>query len=123
MWSPPTFTGTSLVVRYAGSPLTSGSTYYLRMRLFDGKAWGGWVETAFAAPKRDGILIPATGKTLPDLTDAIKALEIQLGIKTVSDDDLDGGDIAPLGLDKKPLGDGKVDDYDVIGILRKIIGL
>jgi hypothetical protein len=32
-------------------------------------------------------------------------------------------DIAPLGADGKPLGDGQVDIYDVIGILRMMVGL
>jgi len=122
MWSPPTINGSSNWVRYTGSILTPGRTYYLRIRLYDGKAWGGWVETPFVAPKRNGILL--SGADAPNLADALQALRISVGIVAATDADLDTGDIAPLdpatGIS---IGDGKIDIFDVIGILRKSIGL
>lgn len=122
MWSPQTFNSTSNWVRYAGSVLTPGKTYYLRIRLYDGKAWGGWVEIPFVAPKRNGVLVSAG--TIPDITDAVHALKIVVNLVQTTDAYLDGGDIAPLdpatGIS---IGDGKIDLYDVIGILRRIVGL
>jgi hypothetical protein len=122
MWSPPTINGSSTWVRYTGAPLTAGQTYYLRIRLYDGKAWGGWAETPFVAPKRNGIL--ASGADTPSVADALKALRIAVGIIEATDADLDTGDIAPLDRNTGlSIGDGKIDIFDVIGILRKSIGL
>lgn len=122
MWSPPTFSGPSDWIRYTGSILTPGATYYLRIRLYDGKAWGGWVEIPFVAPKRNGVIL--SGGTIPDILDALQALKIVVKLVDITDAYLDGGDIAPLdpatGI---PIGDGKIDLYDVIGILRKVVGL
>ncbi|GFO68363.1 hypothetical protein GMLC_19420 [Geomonas limicola] len=122
MWSPITFTGASSVVRYNGELLVPGTVYYLRVRLFDGKAWGAWTEVPFRAPLRNGIL--ATEGSIPTLVDALKAVRIVTGALTATDADLDTGDIAPLdpatGLSK---GDGKIDIFDVIGILRRMFSL
>jgi uncharacterized repeat protein (TIGR02543 family) len=79
------------------------------------------VSTTFARP--DGILNPVAGKTLPDIGDALAVLKIVLKITTCTTADVARADIAPLGSDGKPLGDGKLDLYDVIGILRLSIGL
>jgi len=122
MWSPPTFSGASRVVRYNGAVLAPGIIYYLRVRLFDGKAWGPWAETPFRAPLRNGIL--ASGENYPTLADALKAVRIATGSLSATDADLDTGDVAPLdpatGLSK---GDGKIDIFDVIGILRIMVSL
>jgi hypothetical protein len=47
-----------------------------------------------------------------------------VGLIQATDADLDTGDIAPLDpTTSLPVGDGKIDIFDVIGILRKSIGL
>ncbi|HXE96117.1 MAG TPA: protease pro-enzyme activation domain-containing protein [Dongiaceae bacterium] len=71
----------------------------------------------------DGILIPAPGKTKPDISDAIRGLSIALGQITPTANDLIRADIAPLGANNKPKGDGVINIYDVIGILRMAVGL
>lgn len=55
------------------------------------------------------------------LADALKALRISVGLdtKTAADDALD---VAPLGSDNKPKGDGAVDAADAGVILRKVAG-
>jgi hypothetical protein len=122
VWSPATFTQATKVIRYTGTPLVPGRTYYLRIRLYDGVAWGAWVETAFVAPKRDGILVSA-GST-PSLADAFKALQIAVGAAEATDADLDTGDVAPVDpLTGLSVGDGKIDVFDVIAIMRRSVGL
>jgi len=79
------------------------------------------VSATFARP--NGILNPAAGKTLPDIADALAVLQMALKIIPCTAADLARADIAPLGPDAKPSGDGKLDIYDVIGILRMSIGL
>ena len=50
VWNPPTFSGTSTVVTYAGPALITGLTYYISVRANDGTDWGAWSETAFKVP-------------------------------------------------------------------------
>ena len=76
--------------------------------------------TTFARPT--GIINSASGKTGPDISDVLAVLKMVLN-KTATALDVAHADIAPLGADGKPLGDGKLDIYDVIGILRMSIGL
>jgi hypothetical protein len=71
----------------------------------------------------DGIISPAVGKTLPDVTDALAVLQMVQKGGTITPADLARADIAPLDPDGKPLGNSKLDFYDVIGILRLAIGL
>ena len=71
----------------------------------------------------DGILTPAQGKTLPDISDALRVLLIATGQTTATANDLIHADIAPLGMDNKPKGDGKIDIFDVIGIMRMVLGI
>ena len=71
----------------------------------------------------DGILNPASGKTSPDIGDALRALKIAAGLITPTTNDLAHGDVAPLDSSGNPKGDGKIDTYDVIGILRMSLGL
>lgn len=52
MWATGSVSGTSTSVVYAGSSLIPGSTYYARVRAFDGKDWGQWSESSF-------VLIPS----------------------------------------------------------------
>jgi uncharacterized repeat protein (TIGR02543 family) len=72
---------------------------------------------------KDGIILPAQGKTVPDLTDALRALRMAVGLVTPTASDLIHGDVAPLGVNSKPKGDGVIDILDVIGILRMIVGM
>jgi len=71
----------------------------------------------------DGMVSPAPGKTTPDITDALRVLQIAMGQVTPTANDLIHADIAPLGVNNKPKGDGVIDVYDVIGILRIAVGL
>ena len=94
----------------------SGSTFTIT-----GVTGNHVVSATFARP--NGILNPVAGKTLPDIGDALAVLKMVLKITTCTAADIARADIAPLGPDGKPLGDGKLDLYDVIGILRMSIGL
>ena len=73
--------------------------------------------------KSDGVIIPAVGKTQPDISDALRVLQIVTGNVTPTANDLARADIAPLGGNGTPKGDGVVDIYDVIAILRMTVGL
>ena len=72
---------------------------------------------------RDGILFPASGKRVPDISDAQRAMKIASGLIDPTPEDLSHGDLAPLNADLTPRGNDKIDVYDVIAILRKIVGL
>jgi hypothetical protein len=78
------------------------------------------VSATFARPT--GILAPATGKTKPDIGDALTVLKMVVKTTPCTAADIARADIAPLGSDGTPWGDGKLDIYDVIGILRMSIG-
>ena len=71
----------------------------------------------------DGVIIPAPGKTQPDISDALRVLQIVTGNVTPTASDLVRADIAPLTENGKSKGDGAVDIYDVIAILRMTVGL
>ena len=71
----------------------------------------------------DGVVVPEEGKTRPDLNDALRVMRIALGQIPATESDLVHGDIAPLGDNGKPKGNGAIDLYDVIGILRMTVGL
>ena len=62
----------------------------------------------------DGIF---NGTKIPNLSDAVKALRIVVGIITPTADDLRHGDVAPLGAP-----DGKIDLNDVLLIMRNVVG-
>jgi hypothetical protein len=68
-------------------------------------------------------VIPATGKTAPTVADALAILKFATGISTPTAAEISHADVAPLGSNGKPHGDGKIDDLDVIAILRMIVGL
>jgi cytochrome c peroxidase len=67
------------------------------------------------------IIVPAdgifNGTTIPDISDAIRALRIAVGLIPATPDDLLHGDVAPLGAP-----DGKIDIVDVVMIMRNIVG-
>jgi cytochrome c peroxidase len=62
----------------------------------------------------DGIF---NGTRVPDISDAIKALRIAVGLITPTPNDMLHGDVAPLG---HP--DGKIDMADVVLIMRNVVG-
>jgi RHS repeat-associated protein len=72
--------------------------------------------------KRDGVIDPGSGKTAPDIGDALKVFRYVNGLATLTDAEKAHADVAPLGTDWKPLGDGIVDIGDVVIIMRRIVG-
>jgi hypothetical protein len=62
----------------------------------------------------DGIF---NGTRIPDISDAIKALRIAVGLIQPAAADLHHGDVAPLGAP-----DGRIDIADVVLILRNLVG-
>ena len=54
---------------------------------------------------------------VPDISDAIKALRIAVGLVTPTADDLLHGDVAPLGAP-----DGRIDLADALLIMRNVVG-
>jgi hypothetical protein len=72
---------------------------------------------------RDGIFSTAPSRILPNMSDAQRAMMIASGLTAPTPDDLSHGDIAPLNANGTPKGNDEIDFYDVIAILRKIIGL
>jgi len=79
------------------------------------------VVATFGRP--DGVIIQANGKTTPDLRDALAVLNMVTGVTPITAADLARADVAPLGPDGRPLGNNRLDVYDVIGILRMMLGL
>ena len=69
----------------------------------------------------DGILSP--GNTAPTIADALRILRISVNLIPASSDDMNHGDVAPLGQDGKPLPDGIINIQDALVILRKVVGL
>jgi hypothetical protein len=67
-------------------------------------------------------IITGPGKTKPDITDAMRAIRIAIGLDTPTAADLANGDVAPL-VHGKPAPDGKIGIDDAILILRKSVGL
>jgi len=57
------------------------------------------------------------------VNDAIKALKIAVGLVTPTADDKTAMDVAPLGSDGRPAGDGNQDLKDVMLILRRVLGV
>ncbi|MBN1602075.1 MAG: hypothetical protein JW915_10720 [Chitinispirillaceae bacterium] len=47
IWDPQPWQGCAQSVGYSGVTLTSGQKYYARVKVFDGKNWGGWSESYF----------------------------------------------------------------------------
>jgi len=58
-----------------------------------------------------------------DVRDALKALQMAVGLIVPAGNDMNVGDVAPLGNDGKPAPDGKIDLRDALLILKKVIGL
>jgi hypothetical protein len=62
------------------------------------------------------------GTDAPDVTDAVKALRIAVGLVDASTEDLFHGDVSPL-VDGVPAPDGAITADDALVILRKVVGL
>ena len=57
-----------------------------------------------------------------DITDALKALRIAVGLIQPSPEEMLHGDVAPL-IGALPVPDNKIDVADALAILRKVVGL
>ncbi len=99
----------------------SGNTY------ITGPITGNCSVTATFSPivavSRDGVVIAAIGKTVPDITDALTVLRYSVGQTSLTSDQIAHGDVAPLGSNGTPQGDGKLDISDALAILRRVVGL
>lgn len=71
-------------------------------------------QTASILVSGDGIF---NGTRVPDISDALKALRMAVGLITPTQDDLLHGDVAPLGAP-----DGKIDISDALLIMRNVVG-
>jgi uncharacterized repeat protein (TIGR02543 family) len=71
----------------------------------------------------DGIINPASGKTAPDISDALAVLKHFSGIAQLNASQQIHADVAPLSAGLVPIGDSTVDLADVIIILRRTIGI
>lgn len=67
-------------------------------------------------------VITGSGKTTPDISDAMRAIRIAIGVIQPTAADFANGDVAPL-VNGKPAPDGKIGIDDAIIILRKSVGL
>jgi photosystem II stability/assembly factor-like uncharacterized protein len=84
---------------------------------------GGTTANCSADLLRSGIVNPAPGKTRPDLSDALRTLGIATGSIPPTATDYAQLDVAPLDGSGRPHGDSVIDTYDVIGLLRMVVGL
>ena len=75
-----------------------------------------------AKPGVDGVMIPAEGKTVPDITDALKSLNFAMKLETPTEAQILHGNVAPL-IDGIPQPDGVINLGDTIVILRRVVGL
>ena len=85
------------------------------------KVWSFTTSPTPPAALPDGILI--TGETQATIQDAVKILRLVLNLDQATQNDLNHGDVAPLGPDGKPQPDGKINISDAVVILRKAVGL
>jgi hypothetical protein len=70
----------------------------------------------------DGILVPAPGKSAPDVRDALKSLNFAMNIETPTATEILHGDVAPL-VNGVSQPDGIINLGDTIVILRRVVGL
>src|SRR6185369_443425 len=84
---------------------------------------GGTTAACSAILPKSGIVFPAPGKTRPDLTDALRTLNMLTGGITPTSADYDQLDVAPLDSNGRPHGDNVINTFDVIGLLRMLVGL
>lgn len=67
----------------------------------------------------DGIVNPAPGKTGPDYSDTEDVFLHILGLRQLTPTQLGSADVAPLGADGKPVGNGTVDVADLVMMMRR----
>ncbi len=84
---------------------------------------GGITAGCAALLPRSGVLVPQPGKTRPTWADVNYLMSIATGKTIPSAADLLQGDIAPLDYQGKPIGNGKIDSNDIIGITQMVFGL
>jgi hypothetical protein len=82
----------------------------------------GTLTVTAAANSHTGIVNPATGKTVPDMSDAYALLQYLLGKQTLTAAQIIAADVGPLGANGQPQGDGVLDFGDLITMLRRING-
>jgi hypothetical protein len=70
----------------------------------------------------DGLVIPREGAGIPNIGDALAVLRYSVGLTPLTDIQMKHADVAPLGQDGKPKGDGTVDLRDALSILRRVVG-
>jgi hypothetical protein len=99
----------------------SGSTYTTGPITSDCSVTASF-SPATAIP-RDGVVTAASGRTVPDITDALSVLKHTVGLVSLTGPQLAHGDVAPLGSNGAPQGDGNVNISDALGILRRVVGL
>ncbi len=61
VWDPAVGTGTGTSVVYAGSALIRGTTYYARVKAYDGTNWGAWSEASWTYPANQPPVANANG--------------------------------------------------------------
>ena len=79
------------------------------------------VATFSSVSLRDGIVNPVSGKTAPDISDALAVLRHANGRTALTASQLQHADVAPLGPDGRPLGNSAVDVADAFIILRRAL--
>jgi hypothetical protein len=118
----------SLVINHSAilSSLSAGTDYYYRVNSHDAGGNNATATGVFTT-KTTGlnVIFPDgafKGNGVPDITDALKALRIAVGLVIPSADDMLHGDVAPL-VNGVPAPDGKIDVADAPLILKKVVGL
>ncbi|MFW9969726.1 MAG: PKD domain-containing protein [Candidatus Odinarchaeota archaeon] len=61
VWDPAVGTGAVTSVVYTGSALIRGTTYYARVKAYDGTNWGAWSEASWTYPTNQPPLANANG--------------------------------------------------------------
>jgi predicted outer membrane repeat protein len=70
MWSTDQIYSSDLTVSYGGLPLDDNTTYYLRIRVYNGTEWGSWNEKSFFVHTGNAIYVPSELPTIQAAIDA-----------------------------------------------------
>ncbi len=85
MWSSGQIASADTAVSYAGSALQDGATYFWRVRVHDGSAWGNWQEAVFRMNA-----LPAVPVTyFPTVNDSVSVYGVVLTVDNSSDSEGD----------------------------------
>lgn len=71
---------------------------------------------------RNGIVVTASGKSTPNISDALAVLKYVVGPSSLTTAQQYSADVAPMGSDGKPLGNGVIDLADVCYWHRYLVG-